>query len=146
MKRLLFIIPLIAISCTKTIYVPTTEYVKGKDSIVIERKDTTIYVDVPAQLNENITNQKSHLSTDYSFSLAWIDSVGLLHHSIRNFTKLPFKIRYETIYKDKYIEKQKTKTITIEKKVTKNHIPIWCWLLLIGNVVYLSFRIKRFFS
>lgn len=145
MKKLLFALILLA-SCTKTIYVPTIEYIKGKDSIRIEKKDSIIYIDSPVQLQNVITNQKSCLSTDYSFSLAWVDTVGLLHHSIQNNPKIPLKTSETTVYKENI--KEHTKKITILKTVTvtKEHTPLKAW----GGWILLAFvvlcKIRKFFG
>jgi hypothetical protein len=120
--------------------VPTTEIIKGKDSIRIEKRDSIIYIDSPIQQQNVITNQKSCLSTDYSFSLAWIDSVGLLHHSIRNMPKIPLKISREIIYKSKVDSFYINKTIPIE--VTKEKTPLKAWLgwVILGLIVVWKIR------
>jgi hypothetical protein len=133
MRQLLFA-ALLLTSCTRTIYVPITEIIKGKDSIRIEKRDSIIYIDSPVQQQNVITNQKSCLSTDYSFSLAWIDSVGLLHHSIQNTPKIPLKISRETIYKSKVDSFYINKTIPVE--VVKGKTPLKAWLgwLILGLI------------
>lgn len=149
MKKLSFIllILILAISCTKTIYVPTTEFIKGKDSIRIEKRDSIIYIDSPTQQQNVITNQKSCLSTDYSFSVAWVDTAGLLHHSIQNVPKIPLKIVYVNVYKSKvdsfYIEK------TLPPKIVKEidyKTPHWCWWLLSSVSVFVFWRFRKFFG
>ena len=145
MKKLLFLTILFA-SCTRTIYVPTTEYVKGKDSIRIEYKDSLIYLPAPAQFNEVITNQRSHLETDYSLSNAWIDTTGLLHHNIANVLKIPVKIRTQTIYEAHSDTVRLTKTITVTNTVIKQVTPLKAWLgwLILGLLGV--WKIRKFFS
>src|SRR5574343_548159 len=114
MNKLIILSAIFLFGCTKTVYIPTKEYIKGKDSIVIQKRDSIIYVDAPEQFNENITNQKSHLETDYSISNAWIDSSGLLHHNIANVAKIPQLNHYESKFKRH--DSTHFKTITLLKK------------------------------
>ena len=145
MKKIL-ILTLLFASCTRTIYVPTTEYVKGKDSIRIEYKDSLIYLPAPAQFNEVITNQRSHLETDYSLSNAWIDTTGLLHHNIANVLKIPVKMRTQTVYESHIDTVRLTKTITVTNTVIKQHIPFWAWIgwIILGGGLF--WKIRKFFG
>jgi len=96
------------------------------ESTTHERNDSTTTVIIRdtvinwlPQKQEVKTNQKSKLSTDFSFSFAWIDSAGLLNHSIENFPKIPSKIKEVStkVYKYKYIKINKTLEITKKVKV-----------------------------
>jgi len=68
------------------------------------------------------TNQKSKLSTDFSFSNAWIDSTGLLNHSIENFPVIPSKIKEVKIKIYKYIKINIVETLIITKKIKGNPV------------------------
>jgi len=90
------------------------QYIKEThDSIVnVIVKDTfTKYL---PQNQSVITNQKSYLSTDLAFSNAFIDSCGLLHHSIENKGVIPAKI----INKEVKVKDNKQQILTIVKTVT----------------------------
>jgi hypothetical protein len=142
MNKLLILSAIFLIGCAKTVYVPTKEYIKGKDSIVIQKRDSIIYVDAHPQFNENITNQKSHLETDYSLSNAWIDSSGLLHHNIANVAKIPLKIIYKDVYKVKIDSVLKEKTVDRKVEVEKTPLKAWIgWILFIGLIAW-KFRKK----
>jgi uncharacterized protein YcfL len=69
------------------------------------------------QKQEVKTNQKSKLSTDFSVSTAWIDSTGLLNHSIENFKVVPAKVIDRKVFSSNTIRLNITKTITITKTV-----------------------------
>jgi len=92
----------------------------------VQRNDSIVYVSVrdtfikyPPQLQAIKTNQKSKLATDFSFSIAWIDSVGLLNHSIQNFPVIPSKVIEKKTEIKKYKHETQTITITVTKKETK---------------------------
>jgi len=90
------------------------QYIKEThDSIVnVIVKDTfTKYL---PQNQSVITNQKSYLSTDLAFSTAFIDSIGMLHHSIENKGFIPSKIISNTTK----VKDNKDKNLTIVKTVT----------------------------
>lgn len=142
MKYLIF--ALLFVSCTKTVYVPIKEYIKGKDSIIIQKRDSIIYIDSPIQQQNVITNQKSCLSTDYSFSLAWVDTVGLLHHSIRNNAKIPLKIVYKDIYRVKRDTVYKSEVKLVDKIKEVTPLKAWLgWLILAIGIVW---RVRKFFT
>lgn len=91
------------------------------------------------QKQEVKTNQKSKLSTDFSFSIAWVDSTGLLNHSIENFKLVPAKVIEKKVYSSKTERLNITKTITITKTVIKEvivykHDTIW-WIGLIVSIL-----------
>ena len=142
LKLLLVGVAIVVISCTKTVYVDRIEYQKGKDSIIIQKRDSLIYRDVAAQFNEVITSQKSHLSTDYSFSNAWIDDSLQLHHNIQNMPKIPMKVEYVNMYKVKVDSIIKKETQIVEKKVDVPYIPWKAWLgwVLLGAGIVWKFR------
>lgn len=145
MRNLLLIVLLATIaSCTKTVYVPITQKVTVHDSVQITVRDTIVRTKVERQFNSVITTQKSRLSTDYSFSMAWIDDSAMLHHTIENIGEVPLKI----VYRDRDRKFYVNKTIDKPYKVVevKEVVPRWCWWLLGGNLLALIvwILIKRF--
>jgi len=100
----------------------------------IERNDSTTTITVKdtvikwlPQKQEVKTNQKSKLSTDFSFSNAWIDSTGLLNHSIENFTVIPSKIKEVKIKIYKYIKINIVETLIITKKIKGDQVLKYRW-------------------
>lgn len=100
----------------------TNEVVNSNNREVINNQiSTTIVHDTVIsylpQKQEVKTNQKSKLSTDFSFSIAWVDSTGLLNHSIENFKVVPAQLIEKKVYSSKRTTLNITKTITITKTV-----------------------------
>jgi|APDOM4702015118_1054815.scaffolds.fasta_scaffold119419_2 hypothetical protein len=121
-------------------YVPVTNNVYIRDSFVV--KDTIIKYQI--QYQNVVAVKQSHLSTDLASSDASIDSVGLLHHSIKNNGLIPSKIIYKT--KDSIVSKEipieVVKTVSVEKKLNQmQSFLIWSGVIA---WIYLLFRIVMF--
>lgn len=88
-KIILLLISVVAIAgCTpRQIFVPVI-----RDSIV-EKTVRDTFISYLPQKQQVITIKKSHLETDLSFSDAYIDSLGLLNHSIENKGFIPSKTK-----------------------------------------------------
>ena len=122
----------------------TKEIVNSNNREVInDHISTTIIHDTVIsylpQKQEVKTNQKSKLSTDFSFSIAWIDSTGLLNHSIENLKVVPAQVIEKKVYSSKTEQLNITKTITITKTVIKEvivykHDTVW-WIGLIVSIL-----------
>jgi hypothetical protein len=67
-----------------------------RDSIVTKLVVDTFYAPLP-QVQAVSTTKPSRLETDYAYSTANVDSLGVLHHAIGNKNKIPTKIIYEKI-------------------------------------------------
>lgn len=73
-------------SCCRTVM--SSESVQ--DSIRVEYrdvvreivKDTTVYVHLPVEKYKAVENNYSHLETLFSTSIAWVDSLSRLNHSL----------------------------------------------------------------
>lgn len=123
-----------------------------------ERNDSVVTVIVKdtfikwlPQIQSIKTNQKSKLSTDFSFSEAWIDSVGLLNHSIQNFHVIPSKVTEKKVevkkYRnsDRYKEVHITKTVAVTKTKTA-----WLgkidWMLIVITLLIGIYKLYRKFK
>lgn len=84
----------------------------------------TVWVDVPAQTaSVVIPADSSHLETSYALSDAWVDALGLLHHSLENkATKRAVEVqrpeRKETTTATITETKTETKTNFVEKQLS----------------------------
>lgn len=129
MKPALFI-PLALImatlaSCrTQTPVTTTTSDVRYETRIEERLVTDTVWVDVPAQTASVVTPaDTSHLETDYARSDAWVDSLGLLHHSLENkATKRAVEVQRPETKETTTATKTETKTVTkteyVEKKLS----------------------------
>lgn len=116
-----------------------------RNVLVYEKKTETVrdtFIKYLPQKQSVITTQKSNLATDFSFSLAFIDSLGLLNHSIENFEVIPSKV----IEKNNFSKLVITKTITIEKtKIINQRDGIW-WIglfFIIGCFLFCCYAIIK---
>jgi uncharacterized protein YceK len=120
---------------------------RNDSTVTIIVKDTVVKWKTQLQLIK--TNQKSKLSTDFSFSDAWIDSVGLLNHSIQNYPLVPSKIIDKKVLINRYIKIELTKTLTITKKevaiktIYKNNAFGWVdWIIGGLLFIYILYSVK----
>lgn len=83
-------------------------------------KDSLSYITALQEKSSNIVFSKdtSFLQTSYAKSLAWIDSLGKLHHVISNKNKIPANIKYIT--KIVEVSKDSTKQQNINKETLNN--------------------------
>lgn len=102
----------------KTVYVP----IEGKrDSIVVERIVVdTVKVDVPQESTYVIATDSSHLETSVAESDAYIDTLGMLHHSLSN---KDVKLEKEIIYKEKEVTVKEEVPVPVEVPVPEKYVP-----------------------
>lgn len=127
-----------------------------KDSTVI--KDSVVLVPVPKEEVINITmpNQTSHLLTSLAESTAYTDSLGFLHHTLRNRNDqvIPVVVfNTEKYHKAEALNSKSeslTRTVQVEKKLNwwqKFRLKSF-WVLLLAlileNVIIIFAINKRF--
>lgn len=106
--------------CSPRVITETVTEIEYRDSIAY--KDSLIYVPLPAESQSNVALPKdtSKVETSFAESLAWVDTLGLLHHTIANKQRdwgVTIKYPERTI-----VSKATTTThdrIIVEKKVEK---------------------------
>lgn len=147
MKRILFLILLLFVSCSTIKYVPVkeTEYVTVTETLV----DTVIKWAPPIEKIVNETKDTtSTIETSLAKSTATVSN-GTLHHSIENKKD---SVKTKIVYKDKIVTKTEYKEIPVEVEVVKKVVPGWCWWLLGINILaiivfairlYFRFRLKQ---
>ena len=141
MKRILFLILLLFVSCSTIKYIPVkeTEYVTVTETLV----DTVIKWAPPI---ENIVNETKDTTSTVETSLAKSTATvsnGTLHHSIENKKD---SIKTKIVYKDKIVTKTEYKEVPVEVEVEKKVVPYWCWWLLgINILVIIGFAIRLYF-
>lgn len=111
----------------------------------IERwRDTTVYVQVPVEVRQQVKKDTSHLETFLASSDAWIDETGLLNHILEN---RPQKIGVPVQMKDVVTTEQRDSVVYrdnyIKETVTVRHIPRWCWWALAVAVVSVGLNLWR---
>ncbi len=107
-----------------------------RDSVVIHRD--TVTLEVPVESSSSFQVQSSHLETTVALSDAYVDSTGLLSHTLVN---KPFKLEKEIVYLDRKVETVRDSLVTVEVPVEvetiKKVVPRWCWTLLVIDVLLL---------
>lgn len=106
--------------CSPRVITETVTEIEYRDSIAY--KDSLIYVPLPAESQSNVAlpRDTSKVETSFAESLAWVDTLGLLHHTIANKRRdwgVTIKYPERTI-----VSKATTTThdrIIVEKKVEK---------------------------
>ena len=141
MKRILFLILLLFVSCSTIKYVPVkeTEYVTVTETIV----DTVIkWVPPIEKIDKETKDTTSTVETSLAKSTATV-SDGTLHHTIENKKD---SIKTKIVYKDKIITKTEYKEVPVEVEVVKKVVPNWCcWLLVINILIAIVFAIRLYF-
>lgn len=138
MKRILFLILLLFVSCSTIKYVPVkeTEYVTVTETLV----DTVIKWAPPIEKIYNETKDTtSTVETSLAKSTATVSN-GTLHHSIENKKD---SIKTKIVYKDKIITKTEYKEVPVEVEVEKKVVPSWAYYSLGLNILILSFFLGR---
>ena len=147
MKRILFLILLLFVSCSTIKYIPVkeTEYVTVTETIV----DTVIKWAPPIEkIDKETKDTTSTVETSLAKSTATVSN-GTLHHTIENKKD---SIKTKIVYKDKIITKTEYKEVPVEVEVVKKVVPSWCWWLLVINILttivfairlYFRFRLKQ---
>ena len=135
-----------------------------RDSVVISYKDSTVIKDsvvlvpVPKEEVVNITmpNQTSHLFTSLAESTAFTDSLGFLHHTLknRNDQKIPVIVfNTEKYHKAEALNSKSEsmiRTVQVEKKLNwwqRFRLKSFWWLLtilIIENAIIIFAINKRF--
>lgn len=107
-----------------------------RDSIVVHRD--TVTLEVPVESTFAFQVQSSHLETTVALSDAYVDSTGLLNHTLSN---KPFKAEKEIVYLDRkvveYRDSIQVKEVPVEVEVVKTKVPRWCWWLLVVDILVL---------
>ena len=141
MKRILFLILLLFVSCSTIKYVPVkeTEYVTVTETIV----DTVIKWAPPIEkVDKETKDTTSTVETSLAKSIATVSN-GTLHHTIENKKD---SIKTKIVYKDKIITKTEYKEVPVEVEVEKKVVPSWCWWLLGINILTtIVFAIRLYF-
>ena len=141
MKRILFLILLLFVSCSTIKYVPVkeTEYVTVTETLV----DTVIKWTPPIEkIDKETKDTTSTVETTLAKSTATVSN-GTLHHTIENKKD---SIKTKIVYKDKIVTKTEYKEVPVEVEVVKKVVPCWCWLLLVINILtVIVFAIRLYF-
>ena len=147
MKRILFLILLLFVSCSTIKYVPVkeTEYVTVTETLV----DTVIKWAPPIEkVDKETKDTTSTVETSLAKSTAAVSN-GTLHHTIVNKKD---SIKTKIVYKDKIVTETVYKEVPVEVEVVKKVVPGWCWWLLGINILaiivfairlYFRFRLKK---
>ena len=141
MKRILFLILLLFVSCSTIKYVPVkeTEYVTVTETLV----DTVIKWAPPIEkIDKETKDTTSTVETSLAKSTATVSN-GTLHHTIENKKD---SIKTKIVYKDKIVERIEYKEVPVEVEVVKKVVPSWCWWLLGINILTaIAFTIRLYF-
>ena len=151
MHRLIAILTalLLLCSCGTVKYVPVEA---RTDSVyvekIIEHLDT-ILVEIPVEVKDIVTMaDSSHLETSVAVSDAWIDSLSVLHHKLRNKSEQP--IEKQIVYKDRIIEKEVVKEVPVinEVEVPVKYVPKYYkrvnaifWSVIVGLILYIALKL-----
>ena len=138
MKRILFLILLLFVSCSTIKYIPVkeTEYVTVTETLV----DTVIKWAPPIEkVDKETKDTTSTVETSLAKSTATVSN-GTLHHSIENKKD---SIKTKIVYKDKIIKQTEYKEVPVEVEVEKKVIPKWVYYSLGLNILILSFFLGR---
>lgn len=117
----LFLTAILTTGCTRKVYVP----LEGETVIetrYIERVDTvTVTVPVPAQSVENVTaDTTSHLETDVARSDCWLDSLGRLHHTLKNKpVELPAQVPVKSFERDSIVYRDRPVPYPVERGLSR---------------------------
>ena len=140
MKRILFLILLLFVSCSTIKYIPVkeTEYVTVTETIV----DTVIKWMPPIEkVDKETKDTTSTVETSLAKSTAAVSN-GTLHHTIENKKD---SIKTKIVYKDKIVERIEYKEIPVEVEVVKKVVPGWVYYSLGLNILILSFFAIRLY-
>ena len=131
MKRLLYLIALIALLCTmqsccKKFYAPsiveTRDSVRVETKVIVKTEKDTVYIEVPAQSAERTTQDStSHLETDFATSDARIEQDGSLYHDLKNKPqKRPAETEKQIIERDSiiYRDREVEVPVPVERELT----------------------------
>ena len=84
---------------------------------IVERLDT-VRIEIPGEVQYvAIPADSSHIETSVAISDAWVDSLSILHHRLRN--RAGFELQKEVVYQDRIIEKSVDREVPVIKEVEK---------------------------
>ena len=141
MKRILFLILLLFVSCSTIKYVP----VKGEDIYHTEyiTKDSIVYT--PVEVIKEVVPELDtlYMETSVAKAKAYLDTN-------LNTLKGEMKNKKEVIYRDKIVYRDsiviQKQEIPVEIEVEKKVVPSWCWWLLGINILaIIGFAIRLYF-
>ena len=147
MKRILFLILLLFVSCSTIKYVP----IKGEDIYHTEyiTKDSIVYT--PVEVIKEVVPELDtlYMETSVAKAKAYLDTN-------LNTLKGEMKNKKEIIYRDKIVYRDsiviQKQEVPVEIEVVKKVVPGWCWWLLGINILativfvirlYFRFRLKK---
>lgn len=147
MKRILFLILLLFVSCSTIKYIP----VKGEDIYHTEyiTKDSIVYT--PVEVIKEVVPELDtlYMETSVAKAKAYLDTN-------LNTLKGEMKNKKEIIYRDKIVYRDsiiiQKQEVPVEVEVEKKVVPGWCWWMLGINILtiivfairlYFRFRLKQ---
>ena len=141
MKRILFLLLLLFVSCSTIKYVP----VKGEDIYHTEyiTKDSIVYT--PVEVIKEVVPELDtlYMETSVAKAKAYLDTnLNILKGEMKN--------KKEIIYKDKIVYRDsiiiQKQEVPVEVEVEKKVVPSWCcWLLGINILAIIVFAIRLYF-
>lgn len=144
MKKFVYILLFVGIwfvcsSCrTKTVYIPAKKEIKYVESL----KTDTVFVSLEKEVKDVIVfGDSSVLQTKYATSTAIIDSLGRLHHILKNKpVTLPVEVRIKEIRFDsiEYVPQ----IVEAEKK-NSTHVVLCVLIAMLG---YAAYKVVRLFK
>ena len=138
MKRILFLILLLFVSCSTIKYIP----VKGEDIYHTEyiTKDSIVYT--PVEVIKEVAPELDtlYMETSVAKAKAYLDTnLNILKGEMKN--------KKEIIYKDKIVYRDsiiiQKQEIPVEVEVEKKVVPKWVYYSLGLNILILSFFLGR---
>ena len=138
MKRILFLILLLFVSCSTIKYIP----VKGEDIYHTEyiTKDSIVYT--PVEVIKEVVPEMDtlYMETSVAKAKAYLDTnLSILKGEMKN--------KKEIIYKDKIVYRDsiiiQKQEVPVEVEVVKKVIPKWVYYSLGLNILILSFFLGR---
>ena len=140
MKRILFLILLLFVSCSTIKYVP----VKGEDIYHTEyiTKDSIVYT--PVEVIKEVVPELDtlYMETTVAKAKAYLDTnLNILKGEMKNKKEIVYKDKI--VYRDSIIiQKQE---VPVEVEVVKKVIPKWVYYSLGLNILILSFFLGRLY-
>ena len=140
MKRILFLILLLFVSCSTIKYVP----VKGEDIYHTEyiTKDSIVYT--PVEVIKEVAPELDtlYMETSVAKAKAYLDTnLSILKGEMKN--------KKEIIYKDKIVYRDsivfQKQEVPVEVEVVKKVVPGWVYYSLGLNILILSFFLGRLY-
>ena len=148
MRKILCFSLLFALLCgcstIKEVPINHIDRIEYRDSVVYIHD--TVSVPVPYEVTKEVIPDidTSYLETSVAKSIAYLDrEKKQLNHTLEQ--KGTVKTKLDTVivveYVDKYIEREIPITVEIEKPF----IPQWCWILLVLNAIFITYKAVRIY-